>query len=101
VRRPVLISAYLTIKASGGGAIVCQWYSGTENSNSSGRAISGAVGSSYRVPTDSAGIVYYYCKVTDTLKKSSGIVSSSTVSDVAAVAVSPTPTISSQPEGTS
>jgi uncharacterized repeat protein (TIGR02543 family) len=58
----------LTVQASvgDGGTLSYQWYRNTDNSNSDGTLISGAVSSSYTPPTNSAGTVYYYVIVTNT-----------------------------------
>ena len=73
-----------------------QWYSNTINNNSGGSSISGATGTSYKVPTTlTEGTYYYYCVVSAT----GG--AKSIPSTVAAVTVDPAPvpviTIGTQP----
>jgi len=56
----------VTAKSPDGGTLKYQWYSNTANSKTGAKAISGATGASYTPPTKSAGIVYYFCRVTNT-----------------------------------
>lgn len=58
-------STALSVTASGTG-ISYQWYKNTTASNSGGSPISGATSASYTPPTNTAGVSYYYCKVTGT-----------------------------------
>lgn len=58
-------STALSVTASGAG-ISYQWYSNSTASNSGGSPISGATSASYTPPTNTAGVSYYYCKVTGT-----------------------------------
>ncbi len=89
----------LAIKALGSGLLSYQWYSNTDNNNSTGTAISGAISAKYTVPTTSAGTIYYYCVVTNTVKKATGTVSGTATSNVCSVVVADGPAISTQPEG--
>lgn len=91
-------SLSLTIKAAGSGTLSYQWYSNAESSSTSGTAISGATSSTYQVPTTSAGTTYYYCIVTNTVKKSSESATGTVTSNIAAVTVNAAPTITKQPE---
>jgi hypothetical protein len=93
-------SLQLAITATGSGTLTYRWYSNSENSNTSGTAIYGATASKYTVPTSEEGTMYYYCVITNTAKKSSGTATGTVVSDVAAVVVKSTPTITSQPKDT-
>lgn len=58
-QQPVSSSVYqggslsLSVKAMGSGKLTYQWYNNTENSNSTGTAISGATRAAYAVPTAS------------------------------------------------
>ncbi|MDM5279854.1 S-layer homology domain-containing protein [Paenibacillus silvae] len=51
---------------SDNGTLSYQWYKNAENSVKGATLIEGATGSSYSVPTNQAGKVYYYVKVTNT-----------------------------------
>ena len=46
---------------STGGTVLYQWYSNTANSTAGGTAIDGATSPTYRAPTDTKGVAYYYC----------------------------------------
>lgn len=69
-----------------------QWYANTVNSTVGGTAISGAVNSSYMPPSNTVGVVYYYCVISLASGGCSGLTSS-----VASVTVNPLPTIVTQP----
>lgn len=57
----------LEVTASGGvGSYSYQWYSNTANDNTSGIPVTGATASTFTPPTDVAGMVYYYCIVSQT-----------------------------------
>lgn len=74
-------AAALTVEASGNPAPTFQWYSNTENNNTTGIAITDATEASYTPATTTSGTIYYYCVISN----SKGNVSS----DVAAVTVKP------------
>ena len=71
----------LTIEASGMPAPTFQWYSNTENNNTTGTIITGATEANYTPATTTSGTVYYYCIATNT--------QGSATSDVATVTVKP------------
>lgn len=71
----------LTIEASGMPAPTFQWYSNTENNNTTGTIIPGATEAKYTPATTTSGTVYYYCVATNT--------QGSATSDVATVTVKP------------
>lgn len=71
----------LTIEASGMPAPTFQWYSNTENNNTTGTIIPGATEANYTPATTTSGTVYYYCVATNT--------QGSATSDVATVTVKP------------
>ena len=71
----------LTIEASGMPAPTFQWYSNTENNNTTGTTITGATEPNYTPATTTSGTVYYYCIATNT--------QGSVTSDVATVTVKP------------
>lgn len=71
----------LTIEASGMPAPTFQWYSNTENNNTTGTIIPGATEANYTPATTTSGTVYYYCIATNT--------QGSATSDVATVTVKP------------
>lgn len=74
-------AAPLTIEASGIPAPTFQWYSNTENNNTTGATITGATEPNYTPATTTSGTVYYYCIATNT--------QGSVTSDVATVTVKP------------
>lgn len=58
-------STVLSLAYSNGvGVPTYQWYSNSNNSNTGGTAISGAVGATYSPPSSTAGTTYYYCVIT-------------------------------------
>ena len=63
------VAAALTVTASveDGGTLSYQWYSHNMSSNSGGTLINGATSASYTPPTNTAGTVYYYVEVTNTI----------------------------------
>lgn len=71
----------LTIEASGMPAPTFQWYSNTENNNTTGTIIPDATEANYTPATTTSGTVYYYCIATNTR--------GSATSDVATVTVKP------------
>ena len=70
-----------------GGTLSYQWYNNTVASNVGGTAIAGATGSSYVVPVNTSGYLYYYVAVTSTNSQVNGAKSVTTVSDVAVLEV--------------
>jgi hypothetical protein len=62
-------AAILTVTASvsDGGTLSYQWYSNTVDSTTDGTLISGATEARYKPPTDTAGTMYYYVIVTNTI----------------------------------
>lgn len=74
-------AAPLTIEASGIPAPTFQWYSNTENNNTTGTTITGATEANYTPATTTSGTVYYYCIATNT--------QGSATSEVATVTVKP------------
>lgn len=74
-------AAALKVEASGNPAPTFQWYSNTENNNTTGTAITGATKATYTPATTTSGTIYYYCVISN----SKGNVPS----DVAAVTVKP------------
>lgn len=74
-------AAALKVEVSGNPAPTFQWYSNTENNNTTGTAITDATEATYTPATTTSGTIYYYCVISN----SKGNVSS----DVAAVTVKP------------
>ena len=74
-------AAPLTIEASGIPAPTFQWYSNTENKNTTGTIIPGATKANYTPATTTSGTVYYYCVATNK--------QGSATSNVATVTVKP------------
>ena len=72
-----------------------QWFSNTIDSNTGGTLISGATNADYVPPTDTIGMLYYYCEITFTTG-GCALISSQT----ALVTVTPNATITSQPTTT-
>jgi hypothetical protein len=64
-----------------------QWFSNTENNNTSGSLINGATGISYIPPTTTTGTRYYYVVVTNTNNSASGTKTATTTSNTAEVTV--------------
>ncbi|MEN8929348.1 MAG: PKD-like domain-containing protein [Flavobacteriales bacterium] len=82
----------LYVSATGGlGSFIYQWYQNSSNSNIGGSLIPGATDSLYLPTANTLGAVYYYCELTQT-----GL-NCSTVSAVAEILVTPSPTFSTQP----
>ncbi|WP_396155567.1 PKD domain-containing protein, partial [Flavobacterium macrobrachii] len=69
-----------------------QWYANTVNSTVGGTAISGAINSSFLPPSNTTGVIYYYCVISLTSGGCSGLTST-----VASVTVNPLQTIVTQP----
>lgn len=65
-----------------------QWYSNTTDSNEGGTAIKDATEASYIPSSENAGIVYYYCVVTNTEKTENNI----TTTETARITVDEDPT---------
>ena len=78
-------AADLTVTAHTGdkGILSYRWYRTTEDSNEGGTLIEGETETTYTPAVDTAGTVYYYVIVTNTLNKKTAVV----VSDTAAVMV--------------
>ncbi|WP_339299278.1 S-layer homology domain-containing protein [Paenibacillus sp. FSL R5-0623] len=74
---------------SDGGTLSYQWYSNETNSTTGGTPINAATGSTYAVPTTSAGTIYYYAVVTNTNNGVNGTKTATTTSNVAVVAIQP------------
>lgn len=74
-------AAALKVEVSGNPAPTFQWYSNTENNNTTGTAITDATEATYTPATTTSGTIYYYCVISN----SKGNVPS----DVAAVTVKP------------
>jgi hypothetical protein len=79
----------VTASVTDGGALSYQWYGNATESNTGGAPIGGATGAGYSPPTSTAGIMYYYAVVTNTIADNGdgGIKSASVTSGVAAVTV--------------
>ncbi|HPK35118.1 MAG TPA: metallophosphoesterase [Oscillospiraceae bacterium] len=60
-------TAELSVSASvtDGGTLSYQWYSNSTDSSTGGTSIGSATASSYSAPTNTVGIIYYYCVVTN------------------------------------
>jgi hypothetical protein len=87
-------NAPLTVQATAGdaGILSYQWYTNTSNSNSGGQPIANATGSTFAAPTETAGIIYYYVKVTNTNNSATGTKTATATSSAAAVQVDIAPT---------
>ncbi|NDP21339.1 MAG: PKD domain-containing protein [Paludibacter sp.] len=84
----------LSVKASGGlGTYQYQWFINTVNDNSSGSPIRDANNNSFLPTTQSIGIAYYYCVIS----QSNGL-NCNVTSLTAAVIVNPIPVITEQPK---
>ncbi len=99
-------TASLTVAATvaDGGTRSYQWYSNTSDSNTEGSIISGATGTSYTIPTTTAGTYYYYCVVTNTNNAVNGTKAFTTSTRAATVTVNANPqlpNISGQPSSLS
>jgi uncharacterized protein YodC (DUF2158 family) len=80
-------TATLSVTANvSAGTLTCQWFSNTTKTNSGGTIITGATGATYRPPTNTVGVRYYYCVITNT----DATVNGNPVSTVTSVAVSVT-----------
>ena len=73
------------------GSLSYQWYSNTSESTSGATLISGANMASYSPSTASAGTMYYFVIVTNTITSSTGSQSASTTSNIARIIVLPQP----------
>lgn len=92
----------LSVTATGSGTLSYQWYTNTTGASAGGSKISGAVGSSYTVPTKNTGTAYYYCVVTNHDNAiTSSVTTSTAISNAAQVIVlvssATAPTITAQP----
>ena len=70
----------VTASVSDGGTLSYQWYSNTTATNSGGTLISGAESDTYTPSTATAGTLYYYCVVTNTLAGHTSVSATSNVS---------------------
>ena len=72
-----------------GGGLSYQWYWNREDSNDGWTEIPGAAGARYTPPTDTAGTVYYYAEVANTIADNGdgGVKRADTVSNTAAITV--------------
>jgi len=81
----------LTVGASvsDNGILSYQWYSNKENNNTEGTPIYSAVGDAYFPPTKTAGIVYYYVIITNTITGNNygGKKTAQTVSNTAGIGI--------------
>lgn len=83
----------LTVEATGGlGLYSYQWYQNTVNDNISGTAVQGATQNIFEPASDSIGISYYYCVITQPNGPSCSV-----TSQMATVIIKQQPIISSQP----
>ncbi|MDT0125357.1 S-layer homology domain-containing protein [Paenibacillus sp. RRE4] len=84
-----------------GGSLSYQWYSNTENNVEGATLIEGATESSYSVPTNQAGEVYYYLKVMNTntaaIQNQTAWVNSSVVQIITKPTKAQSPQITRQP----
>jgi hypothetical protein len=90
----------VTAHSVDGGTLSYQWYSNTTNSTVGGTAINGANSATYEVPTEAAGVFYYYVVITNTNNSVNGTKTASTTSSVAEVTVllhALAPSITTQP----
>ncbi len=62
---------YVNGSVSDGGALSYQWYVYTDSKENS-TAVNGATAPQFTPPTDTAGIFYYYCRVTNSLSTLAG-----------------------------
>ena len=81
------VALSVTAGVSDSGTLSYQWYSNNTNSNNGGSAISGETGVSYTPPTGTAGTVYYYVVVTNTLSSATGAKTALIASSAAKVTV--------------
>jgi gliding motility-associated-like protein len=82
----------LTVTPTGGsGNFTYQWYSNTGNSTVGGTAISGATSATYTPSVAITGTIYYYCIV------GQSSANCSVTSTIAAITVTPAPTITANP----
>lgn len=75
---------YVNGSVSDGGALSYQWYVYTDSKENS-TPVNGATASQFTPPTDTAGIFYYYCRVTNSLSTIAG--EKTAVTDTGAVKV--------------
>ena len=81
--------ALLEIHASvgDGGTVSYQWYQSTDGSTAEGTAVAGAQDTLFEAPTQEAGLLYYYCVVTNTNEQADGKKTAQTVSKAVSVMV--------------
>jgi formylglycine-generating enzyme required for sulfatase activity len=70
-----------------GGTLSYQWYSNKTDSTTGGTPINGETNSSYALPTDDAGTVYYYVVITNTISSATGVKTAAVTSNVVAIIV--------------
>ncbi|GHT16476.1 hypothetical protein AGMMS4956_19020 [Bacteroidia bacterium] len=98
------VTLLVTASRSDDGTLSFQWYSNTINNNTGGTAV-GTDNSNYYYPsTTDVGTLYYYVVVTNTNNSVNGTTTATDTSSVAAVTVNAlvnaaTPTITTQPQG--
>lgn len=81
------VTLKVSAKVSDKGKLSYQWYKNTKKSQVGATKIKGATSSSYKVPTNSIGKNYYFCKVTNKNKKVNGKTSATTVSKIVEIKV--------------
>jgi oligosaccharide reducing-end xylanase len=74
----IAVPLTVTASVSDGGSLSYRWYSNNINDSVSGTSISNAISSSYPPPTDTAGVIYYYVIVTNTLNGKTAFTASNT-----------------------
>ena len=77
------VSAYV----NDGGQVTVQWYENDVENTETGTPIEGETEQDYVVPTDEAGIKYYYAVVTNTNERATVSITATTTSDIASVNV--------------
>ena len=92
------VTISVTATCDDDGEVTYQWYSNATASNEGGELIPEATGSAYKVPTDEAGINYYYVVITNTIEDNDdgGRKTATTVSEVATVTVTVVATLLSE-----
>ncbi len=73
-------SAFLSVTAISpdGGALSFQWKAATSLSDNAGTPLAGKTGSSLDLPTDTPGVYYYFCSITNSRSSSSTVAKSRT-----------------------
>lgn len=72
-------SAKVAVIASApdGGKLTYKWYKNTTSSTTGGTTVSGATDAELAVDTSSAGTLYYYCEITNTLNNTTATIKTS------------------------